>query len=168
MWWRRPNLATERRSISYGAPSSRQVLLLVSVLALRQTEPLTLRLVTAQDVCRGGDRTIVYNLVNFKTGLPAAGTWWVTEHIQSDARTNAGGTNDKPNQYTDFITQFLSPNPYNVIQSFTISGSTSQNGSLPVLVNIGGQDFGKLGLWVSHNPLRNGQASPDIRNCPPQ
>jgi hypothetical protein len=32
--------ATERRSISYGAPSSRQVLLLVSVLALRQTEPL--------------------------------------------------------------------------------------------------------------------------------
>jgi RHS repeat-associated protein len=128
----------------------------------------TLRLVTTKDICRGGDRTITYNLVDMNTGKTPTSDWWVTEHIQSSVATNSGGTDSTPNQYTDWITVFLS-SPYNALQNFTISPTQRSGGaSFPVIVRIGEQDYGTLGLWVSKNPLRNGQPSPDSINCPPQ
>jgi hypothetical protein len=126
-----------------------------------------LRLVTKQDWCKGGDRTIVYNLVDNTTGLAASDEWWVTEHLQTSTKTNSGGTDEKANQYTDFLSQYLTPNPYKALQSFTISPVQGPSQSIPVIVNIGGQDYGTLGLWISKNPLRNGQPSPNITNCPP-
>lgn len=119
--------------------------------------PNDLRLITKTDYCKGGDRTIEYWLEHPKSGALATGSWTVTEQIQSDVKTNSGGPGEFPNKYTDLLSQFGSPNPYKAIQTFTMS----VNGrTFSALVNIGGQDFGKLGLWISHNPLRNGQPSP--------
>ena len=130
-------------------------------------DPNNLRLVTDKDRCRGGDRRILYHLVG-SGGGSAPGTWWVTEQLQTSVSTNSGATNDTPNYYDDWITQFLS-SPHNAIQSFRISLSPNPGSrSFPVLVNIGGKDYGKLGLWISKNPLRNGQPSPDSINCPPE
>jgi RHS repeat-associated protein len=125
----------------------------------------TFRLITKSDFCRGGDRTIRYQLVNTSTGGVPSSNWWVTEHIQAPVPTNSGGTNETPNQYLDWLSN--GGTPYNALQSFTVSQGSGAP-SYPVYVNIGGQDYGTLGLWMSNNPLRNGQPSPNSVNCPPQ
>jgi len=126
---------------------------------------LTFRLITKSDYCRGGDRTIQYWLVNTSTGAMPSSNWWVTEHIQASVPTNSGGTNNTPNQYLDWLSNGGAP--YNALQTFTVSQGSGAP-SYPVYVNIGGQDYGTLGLWMSNNPLRNGQPSPNSVNCPPQ
>jgi RHS repeat-associated protein len=125
----------------------------------------TFRLITKSDYCRGGDRTIQYWLVDTSTGGMPSSNWWVTEHIQSPVPTNSGGTNNTPNQYLDWLSN--GGTPYNALQSFTVSQGSGAP-SYPVYLTIGGQDYGTLGLWMSNNPLRNGQPSPNSVNCPPQ
>jgi len=137
----------------------------VATLAANNAITTTFRLITKSDFCRGGDRTIQYQLVNTSTGGVPSSNWWVTEHIQAPVPTNSGGTNETPNQYLDWLSN--GGTPYNALQSFTVSQGSGAP-SYPVYVNIGGQDYGTLGLWMSNNPLRNGQPSPNSVNCPPQ
>jgi len=123
----------------------------------------TFRLVTKSDYCAGGDRNILYWLVDTSTGGIPSSNWWVTEHVQASVPTNSGGTNDIPNQYLDLLSN--GGTPYNLLQSFTASQGSGAP-SYPVYVNIGGQDYGTLGIWMSNNPSKERTALAKISELP--
>jgi hypothetical protein len=103
------------------------------------------RLQVHSDCSRTGYRRIVYEV----TG-PNAGDWYVTEHVNPTtwAPPNGTSTDRAPGQFDDTIFGWQTGN---ALQSFTISrqNPTQYPGtpSIPIIVRLGGADYGTLGVW---------------------
>ena len=126
----------------------------------------TLRLIPKSDSCGGGDRHIFYqvqklNPNNTLGGMPSP-PWYVTEYqtVWALAGPNGTTTNLRGNEFDDWISG-AGQNPVNSIQTFTVAQSLNADAtSYSIMVRIGGQDYGSLGIYTSNPPIVQGIPCP--------
>jgi hypothetical protein len=125
-----------------------------------------LRLVPKSDYCGGGDRHILYRIQTLNSnntlGAIPSTTWYVTEHqtVKALAPPNGMTTDDRANQFDDWISG-AGQNPVKSIQTFTISQALSgRTKNYSIIVRMGTQDYGSLGIYTSNPPIVQGVQCP--------
>jgi hypothetical protein len=126
----------------------------------------SLRLVPKSDYCAGGDRHIFYRVQTLNSnntlGAIPNPAWYVSEHQTVKALAGPHGTSldATGNQFDDWISGAGSK-PVNSIQTFTVAQSLSPNAaSYSIMVRIGNQDYGSLGIYTSNPPIVQGVQCP--------
>jgi RHS repeat-associated protein len=126
----------------------------------------TLRLVPKSDYCSAGDRHIFYRVQTLNSnntlGAIPSTPWYVTEQQTVQALAGPNGTSTDPtgNQFDDWISG-AGQNPAKSFQTFTVAQSLSANAtSYSIMVRIGNQDYGTLGIYTSNPPIVQGVQCP--------